>query len=105
MKFGKGDGSFALWTLDFDPGPQRCPRDMHVRWIRRNAAFAASRAFIGLAQDCVNAVITLYGCTARARFPFIASRKADIGEVVAARPLQQVSPGRRHIAQLRGSAT
>ncbi len=59
-------------------------------------------AFVGLAEDGVDAVVALDGGTAGAGDALVAGGEGGVHEVVAAGALKQVAAGGSHVAQLRG---
>ena len=64
--------------------------------MRRNAGFAR-------AEDRVHAVEAGDGGAAAAGLALIAGRR-DVVKIIAARALQKIAAGRRHVAQLRRGA-
>ena len=71
---------------------QHRERDAHVGWMHRDAGVAR-------AEDRVHAIVAVDGGAAAARLAFVAGRRGVV-EVVAARALQEIAAGRRHVAQL-----
>ena len=91
-----GDRAGAVAALDVDARAQRGERDRHVRRVRRDAG-------LGVPEDRVVAMMARPGRTTRPRLALVA-RLRHVGEVRAARALQQVAADRRHVPQLTGRA-
>ena len=96
MEIRKRDGALARRPRHMDLGVERGQRDAHVGRMRRDAGLAR-------AEDRVHAVEAVDRRAAAARLAFVAGRRGVV-EVIAARPLQEVAAGRRHVAQLLRSA-
>src|SRR5579864_8308519 len=92
MEAGERDRLLAIRTKHAYNGVEGGQRDGHVRWMRRDTPLRCT-------EDGQVAVMALARGTATARHALIA-RLRDILEVDAARTLQQVSAGRRQVAQL-----
>ena len=73
-------------------GFERGERHAHVGRMRRDAGFAG-------AEDRIDAVDALDRRAAAAGLAFVAGRRGVI-EIEAARALQEIAAGRRHVAQL-----
>ncbi len=96
MEIGEGDAAFATRAGREHARVESGKRNTHVGGMRRDAVFAG-------AEDRVHAVDAVDRRAAAAWLAFVA-RRARVVEVEAARSLQQVAAGRRHVAQLRRSA-
>ena len=93
VKRAYGHSSRSARAANLDLGVECCECDAHVGWIGRNAMVAR-------AKDRVNAIGAFARRASRARLPLVAGREPDVGEIVAARPLQQVATDGGHVAQL-----
>ena len=97
MKLGNWYGARYVFGVDrLDLGIERSHRNRHVRRVYRDALVAG-------AEDGVDPVEPPERRTARAGIPFVA-RLRHIVEVVATRPLQQITTGRGFVSQLRACA-
>ena len=96
MKVADRNRALALRPLHVDRRFQRRHRHAHVRRVGRDAVFAR-------AQDGERAVAAGDRRAAGAGLALVA-RHRGVAEVHAARALQQVAGGRRHVAKLRRRA-
>jgi hypothetical protein len=92
VKIVKRDHSLTGRIGDMNLGLQHGQRHAHVGGMRRDAGVAR-------AKYCVHAVMPVGSGAAGAHLAFIAGR-CRVVEVMAARALQEVATGRRHVAQL-----
>ena len=93
MEIRKRNRTRSRRSGDMDRGVEGGQRHTHVGGMRRNARLAR-------AEDRVHTVEARDGGAAAAGLAFIAGRR-DVVEVIAARALQKITAGRRHVAQLR----
>ena len=93
MELGKRNAALAAPAGRQHTRLEGGERDAHVRGMRGDAMLARS-------QDRVHAVDPADRRTAAARLALIAGR-GRIVEIQAARSLQEIAPGRGHVAQLR----
>jgi hypothetical protein len=96
VKLGERNRPFAARTAQPHDRVERNEGHAHVRGVRRDAAFAGP-------EHRMDAVIAVEGRAAGSGFALVAGGRR-VAEVVTAGPLQQVSPGCRHIADLRRCA-
>ena len=105
VEVGKRDGAVPARALDLDLGAKSSQRYVHVGRVRGDAGLWALGAFVGLAQNGVDAVEALDGGATGARYTLVACREGRVHEVVATRALKEVAAGCGHVTQLRrGSA-
>ena len=92
MEVRKRNRAFARGPYHLDFGVQGGERNAHVGGMRRDASLARP-------EDCVHSVEAIYGRAAAARLALVTGRRGVV-EIVAARPLQEITAGRSHIPQL-----
>ena len=92
MEIGKRNRALARRPGHMHLGLERGEGHAHVGRMRRDAGVAR-------AEDRVHAVEALDGGAAAAGLAFVAGRRGVI-EIGAARALQEIAAGRRHVAQL-----
>ena len=92
MEFGKRNAALAVFAGRQHARFQGGERDAHVGGMRGDAVLARP-------QDRVHAVDPLDRRAAAARFALVA-RRGRIVKIEAARPLEEIASGGRHVAQL-----
>src|ERR1051326_1255086 len=97
MKMREWNFAFALRPLDAHDRFERGERHVHIAWVRCDALLA-------LAENRVNAIVTLERAATAAGIAFVALRKGRVVKIIATRPLHQVAADRRHVPQLRTGA-
>ena len=96
MEIRERDYALAGRPGHMNPGLEGGQRHAHVGGMHRDAGLAG-------AEDGMHAVDAGNRGAAAAGLAFVAGRRGVV-EIIAARPLQQIAAGRRHIAQLRRRA-
>src|SRR5262245_6864160 len=94
MKLNDRDLPFAIGTAHAHHRVERREGDAHVARMRGDALFA-------LAENGVNAVVTIECSATAAWFPFVTCRKRRIVKIIATRSLHQIPADGCHVAQLR----
>src|ERR1700752_4474242 len=83
MKISKGNLAFDFWSAYAHHRIQRGERDAHV-------ARMGSDALLALAENRVDAIVTLDSAAAAAGISFVARRKRRVVKIIASRPLQKI---------------
>ena len=91
MKITERNLPFGIWAAHAHDRVERGERDTHVARVSGDALFA-------LAENGVDAVVAVDRAAAAAGFALVARRKRRIVKVITARPLQQITAYRRHVA-------
>src|SRR5207253_9282580 len=94
MKIREWNFAFAFRTAHADDRIERGQCHAHIARMSGNALFA-------LAEDSVNAIVTVNRTAAAARIPFIARWTRRVVEIIAASSLQKIAAYCGHVAQLR----
>ena len=92
MEIREGNGALAGRPRHMDLRLERGERDAHIGGMRGDAGLAR-------AEDRVDAVEAVDRRAAAAGLALVAGR-GRVVEIEAARPLQEIAAGRRHVAQL-----
>src|SRR5205085_8962923 len=94
MKICERNFAFAFRSADANDRVEGGEGNAHVARMRRDALFA-------LAENGVDAIVTIDRAATAPGIPFVACGKGWVVEIITARALQKIAADRRHVAQLR----